>query len=257
VKAQLAVENSKSTLFHARNEASNLSVSVMEPAPDVAGAQARYETAVQVEAAASQKVAEQKRLYAEQVELMAQHDVLFAEQEQMRADADTFGLLAKAYGKHGIQARIVEQAIASIEAAANDFLSRFTSGMTVSFVTQRENKTGGTRETLDIMVSDELGTRPIERFSGGERTRVNFALSAGLAAFAQSITSAAAESFIVDEPEYLDRSGMDELAKCLHVMGEQVECVMLVSHMDGIADLLPQRIVVSKDGRGSKVEVRL
>jgi exonuclease SbcC len=40
--------------------------------------------------------------------------------------------------------------------------------MHVRFETQRETKRGTVRETLDIIISDEKGTRPYDNFSGGE-----------------------------------------------------------------------------------------
>jgi DNA repair exonuclease SbcCD ATPase subunit len=187
----------------------------------------------------------------------ARLEVEAAEQERsiLVERIDALGLLAKAYGRTGIVARIVESAVESIEGYANDFLSRFTDGMTLELRTQRENKTGGLRETLDIMVSDANGTRAMENYSGGEKTRVNFALAVGLARFLSTHHEGNIDSFMVDEPEYLDRAGIDELVRCLHVLSESVSFVGIISHVDGVADAMPQRIVVSKGASGSKVRV--
>ena len=40
--------------------------------------------------------------------------------------------------------------------------------MHLTLETQRDTRTGGVAETLDIKISDELGTRNYELFSGGE-----------------------------------------------------------------------------------------
>lgn len=174
-----------------------------------------------------------------------------------RRHADLLALLVKAYGKGGIPARMLEGAVQEIEAFANDFLGRFTDGLSLEITTQRENKGGGVRETLDILVSDSLGTRPVERYSGGERTRVNFALSVGLSRFLSSLGAGHVDSFVVDEPEYLDTAGVAELVRCLHVLAESVPFVVLVSHIEGVADSLPQRIKVRKGASGSSVTVTL
>jgi len=178
------------------------------------------------------------------------HDIAILERK-----VDAMRLLVKAYGRTGVQARMVEGAVASIEEYANDFLARFTDGMTLELRTQRNNKDGGLRETLDIMVSDSAGTRAIENYSGGERTRVNFALSVGLARFLSTHHEGNIESFAVDEPSFLDASGFTELIACLSALSASVPFVALVTHERSVIDAFPQRIVVSKGASGSKAEV--
>lgn len=166
-----------------------------------------------------------------------------------------YELLAKAYGRNGIQARIIDQAVYFIEDAANEFLSRFTSGLSISLNTQSENKTGGIRETLDILVSDDAGERSVETFSGGERTRIHFALSIGLSRLLSTLHGSSIDSFTVDEPEYLDRQGVEELVNCLNILAETTPLVVLVSHVPEMLEGMPQRIVVSKSGGVSKAAV--
>src|SRR5262249_7799850 len=112
------------------------------------------------------------------LDFQARYDVLLQDQaiyEQLR----------EAFGKNGIPAMIIEAAIPELEQATNRLLTRMTDGrMNVRFDTQRANKTGdGVRETLDIVISDELGTRDYSLFSGGEGFRVNFALRIALSQF--------------------------------------------------------------------------
>ena len=64
---------------------------------------------------------------------------------------------------------LIEMAIPEIEAEANKLLARMTDNrMHIKMETQRETKKGDVMETLDINISDELGTRNYEMFSGGE-----------------------------------------------------------------------------------------
>ncbi len=89
--------------------------------------------------------------------------------------------LAEAFGKKGIQALLIETALPEIQEEANRLLSRMTDNrMHVKIETQREAKKGGTIETLDINIADELGTRNYEMFSGGETFRIDFALRIAL-----------------------------------------------------------------------------
>src|SRR5205823_1466406 len=90
--------------------------------------------------------------------------------------------LATAFGRNGIPAIIIENVIPELEDEANELLGRMTDGrMNVQLRTQEDLKTReGVRETLDVIISDELGTRPYGLYSGGESFRVNFALRVAL-----------------------------------------------------------------------------
>jgi exonuclease SbcC len=89
--------------------------------------------------------------------------------------------LARAFGKTGIQALLIEMALPEIETEANRLLARMTDNrMHVKFETQKETKKGTVQETLDIAIADELGTRNYEMFSGGEAFRINFAIRIAL-----------------------------------------------------------------------------
>ena len=97
-------------------------------------------------------------------------------------DMAVYEALTTAFGKDGIPALIIENAIPEIESEANQILSRLTANRThVAIESLRDLKKGGTRETLDIKISDELGERQYELYSGGEAFRINFALRIALA----------------------------------------------------------------------------
>ncbi|HEY9713061.1 MAG TPA: hypothetical protein V6C72_06305, partial [Chroococcales cyanobacterium] len=89
--------------------------------------------------------------------------------DAIRSEIDDYAFLAEAFGKKGIQAVIIENAIPELEAEANRILSRLTENkMHVALVTQQRTKSGGTLETLEILIGDEIGTRNYELYSGGE-----------------------------------------------------------------------------------------
>jgi len=150
--------------------------------------------------------------------------------EELTSKLDIAELAVKAYGKAGIRARIMERAVDEIAALTNEFLSHFESSLEVDIIMQAATKDGkGLKETLDIEVSDALGARPTKH-------------------------SGAIESFVVDEPEYLDVQGIEELVECLHVLSKSTPLVLLISHIQEVTEAMPQRIEVSK-GESSSVEV--
>ena len=98
------------------------------------------------------------------------------EKKKLNEEKQIYEELALAFGKKGIQAMIIEQAIPEIEDEANKLLDKLTEGrMKVSFLTQKETKTKvmgidgkkdhATVETLDIIISDEMGERSYEMYS--------------------------------------------------------------------------------------------
>ena len=94
--------------------------------------------------------------------------------KKLAADQGLFEELREAFGKRGVPAMIIEAAVPEIEAAANQLLRRMTDGrMNVRFNTQRETQAEDVRETLDIQIADELGTRAYENYSGGEQFRTS------------------------------------------------------------------------------------
>ena len=100
---------------------------------------------------------------------------------RLSGDKSIYEELRAAFGKNGVPAMIIEAAIPELEEEANYLLTRMTDGrMHVRLDTQKEKKTGGVSETLEVLISDELGTRNYESYSGGEAFRVNFALRVAL-----------------------------------------------------------------------------
>ena len=79
---------------------------------------------------------------------------------------------------------IIETAIPQIQDEANEMLFRLTDGgLSLRFdLTEGriDSSTGNPSEQLEIRVSDEMGTRSYETFSGGESFRINFAIRIAL-----------------------------------------------------------------------------
>ena len=75
-------------------------------------------------------------------------------------EAAIYHELAEAFGKKGIQALLIETALPEIENEANKLLAKMTENrMHVKIETQKETQKGEVAETLEIKISDELGTR--------------------------------------------------------------------------------------------------
>ncbi len=177
--------------------------------------------------------------------------------ENARADRSVYTDLTAAFGKKGVQALIIENAIPEIQEETNRLLSRMTdNAMQISIETVREKKTGGAAETLDIRISDDMGTRAYELYSGGEAFRVNFALRIALSKLLARRAGARLQTLIIDEGfGTQDGKGREKLVEAIDSIKEDFELILVITHIDELKDAFPTRIEISKDTSGSQISV--
>ncbi len=173
-----------------------------------------------------------------------------------------YGELAVGFGKDGVQALLIGQAIPDIERAANAILERTAAGrIQVQLELQKTVGSGKHQklgETLDIRISDDLGTRDYEMYSGGEKFRVDFALRIALSRLLAGRAGASLPTLIVDEGfGSQDSQGVDRLVESLNTISDEFRLILVVTHLDSLKDRFDQRIEVTKDPeRGSLAVVR-
>lgn len=165
--------------------------------------------------------------------------------------------LREAFGVNGIPAMIIEHTLPELEREANRILEQLTNGrMHVRFETQRETKAGDLRETLDIIISDEKGTRPYESFSGGEQFRVNFAIRVALSRLLAQRSGVRLRSLFVDEGfGTLDTDGRRRLVEAVKAVQSEFDLILVITHIEELRDAFPVRIQVAKTEMGSEVMV--
>lgn len=180
-----------------------------------------------------------------------------ARKERREADSDRalYKHLRQAFGRQGIPSLIIEETLPDIEERANDLLDRLTEGrMHVQLQTLRDKKTGGTKETLDIIISDSQGVpRPYETFSGGEAFRVNFALRIALAQLLAERSGVQVRTLVIDEGfGTQDEDGVDNLVGAIKMIQDDFDKILVITHLDRMKESFPVRIEVAKDpARGS------
>ncbi len=177
-----------------------------------------------------------------------------------------FEELALAFGKKGIQAMIIENAIPEIEDETNSLLDKLTDGrMKVSLLTQKETKTKvqtnegkmhATVETLEIIISDEMGERSYELYSGGEAFRVNFALRLAISKLLANRAGARLQFLVIDEGfGTQDAPGRARLIEVIDAIKPDFEKILIITHIEELKEEFPVRIEVSKETTGSSFEV--
>jgi exonuclease SbcC len=174
--------------------------------------------------------------------------------------------LERAFGKNGLPALLIEQALPDIENKANQILDQLSSGkMSLSFATQRERKSKkdeGAIQTLDILISDNEGTRAYEMFSGGEAFRINFAIRLALSYALARRAGSKLQTLVIDEGfGSQDSEGRQHLIEAINlVMGNNrngselvsdIRKILVITHLEDLKDAFPSRIEVEKTNEGS------
>ena len=166
--------------------------------------------------------------------------------------------LTHMFGKNGIQAIMIENAIPELEEEANRILSRVSdNAMHVTLETQRDTRSGGVAETLDIKISDDLGTRNYELFSGGEAFRINFALRIALSRMLARRAGARLRTLVIDEGfGTQDTQGLERLVEVIKAIQHDFAKIIIITHLPELKNAFETHIEVTKDPvSGSSFEV--
>jgi exonuclease SbcC len=169
-------------------------------------------------------------------------------------------LLDRAFGKDGVPALLIEQALPEIETRANELLDRLSGGnMSVRFDTQvafKDKKREDMKETLDIIISDGAGRRDYELYSGGEAFRVNFAIRLALSELLAKRAGARLQTLVIDEGfGSQDALGRQHLIEAINLVKKDFAKVLVITHIDELKEVFPNRLEVEKTERGSTVRV--
>jgi exonuclease SbcC len=171
--------------------------------------------------------------------------------------------LSEAFGKDGIQALVIENALGSIEQFANEILQQMQTKFVVEMKTQKRTKTGNDKESLDIIIYDGVGVRPFESYSGGERTLINLALRLALSKAISSLHGVSMGSLFMDEVfGALDEVNREEVVKILSFLSRSFSQTFVVSHTDQVKDIIDSSVIIRRhndwsdirktDGRGKE-----
>ena len=198
-------------------------------------------------------IARCERLAGEVVELKRQRGGCLREQSLYQE-------LALAFGKNGIQALIIEDAIPQLDSDANELLGRLTDNrMSLRLELGEGRRVRGTdapSEELRINIADEMGTRAYETFSGGEAFRINFALRIALSRLLARRSGAPLPVLFIDEGfGSQDAGGQQRLVEAIQSIRSDFDKIIVITHIDAIKEAFDTRIQVEKTEMGSRYEV--
>lgn len=183
--------------------------------------------------------------------------VIDLEISSFNKEIEDYKIIGQAFSKDGLQALLIEEAIPELEAEANMLLSRLTDNSAQLLIEPiRDLKNGGIKETLDIKISDQVGIRSYEMFSGGEAFRIDFALRIALSKLLARRSGAMLQTLIIDEGfGSQDDDGLALIMDCLYKIQDDFSKILIVSHLPSMKDQFPVHFNIVKNSQGSFVSV--
>jgi exonuclease SbcC len=260
---QNEIENRKSEIENQEAEYNQIAKSLMQAeasAPNLDQAERDLLRLREQENQSRDEVTRARQLVEVLDSLRARKKGLTLEREELAQGVMRHKTLEKAFGKDGVPALLIEQALPQIEAKANDLLDRLSAGtMSIRFATQAEykdKKRDDLKETLDILISDGAGLRDYEMYSGGEAFRVNFAIRLALSEVLAGRKGARLQTLVIDEGfGSQDAMGRQRLVEAINLVRPDFAKILVITHLDELKDAFPTRIEVEKTGNGSTVRV--
>ncbi len=279
-----ALESARSALKPLDDEISNLQSETQNRQSELDRQQAEYDRAAsslsEIEAQAPDLEAAERSLFDLQERENQLHQEVGAARQKvtvlsdlrkrkiaLQAERGALGLeigqyktLERAFGKDGVPALLIEQALPEIEMKANQILGRLSDdSMHLHFETQakyKDEKRKELRETLEIQVSDGAGLRDYEMYSGGEAFRVNFAIRLALSEVLAQRKGARLQMLVIDEGfGSQDAMGRQRLIQAINAVKDDFAKILVITHLEELKDAFPTRIEVEKTEEGSRVEV--
>lgn len=177
--------------------------------------------------------------------------------QTLQKEAQDYHDIIKTLGKDGIQALLIEEAIPEIEDEANILLGQLTNNQThILIESLRDLKKGGSKETLDIKISDTAGIRPYEMFSGGEAFRIDFALRVAISKLLARRSGTTLQTLIIDEGfGSQDEESLQMIMDCIHKIQNNFAKIIVVSHLPSLKEQFPVHFHIQKKATGSTVTI--
>lgn len=259
-KQQQRLEEQGESLRQAWRSAQTLLEQTAKQAPDLASAEQELSYLEEIESECNRQLGAARQLVEVLKDLKKRAQKLRAERVGKATLVARYKILERAFGKDGVPALLIEQALPQLEERANQILYRLSDGnMSLRFNTQARYKDArrqDLRETLEIQISDSRGTRDYELFSGGEAFRINFAIRLAISELLAHRAGARLQTLVIDEGfGSQDAQGRQQLIEAINRVRGEFAKILVISHLDELKDAFPNRLEVEKTPQGSIVRL--
>ncbi|MCD6595228.1 SMC family ATPase [bacterium] len=182
--------------------------------------------------------------------LDAQHRQLNEQLKILKKEVRFYRIVEKILGPMGIQDWLLQGYLRNIETDANETLALLSDNiLKVRLVPESDEK-------LIIHISDDLGERVYESYSGGEEFRIDFSLRLALSRLLANRAGFPLQTLIVDEGfGSQDETGLSKLVDTLYQVQSQFARIIVVTHLTALQNAFPARLEVKKADGNSSVRI--
>jgi exonuclease SbcC len=176
--------------------------------------------------------------------------------EKKSEEYTIYNNFATLLNRDNLQATLIDEYIPVIEEEANNILHKLSDGRcSLSMESTRDLKSGKSKETLDIIVVDNAGSRPYEFFSGGEAFRIDLAIRIGLSKVLARQAGVTLKTLIIDEGfGSQDGTSLETVMHSIYSLQSDFDLIIIVSHLSSMKEQFPVHLVVTKTSSGSIIK---
>lgn len=159
--------------------------------------------------------------------------------------------LEVAYGPNGVKSSIIQSIVDVLEEEINFFISKLSTGISVSLETSGLTKSGTAKEKFLILVHDLIGKRELKSYSGGEKRVIALAIRFAFASLALRTSNSSLQFLLLDEvTDALDSSVKESFYTLLTTLRQRYQQIFVISHDSLFRDFFEETLSISKDQAG-------
>lgn len=139
---------------------------------------------------------------------------------------------------------------------AQNLLSQYSSELQIQFSTERETRSGTTKDEFDISITDSSGTvLSYEMYSGGEKQKIRLSIAMALAQMIKDDCGKEFNFVAFDEPnDALDDMGKEVNFEVFTKLAEEGKAILVTDHDSLFKDKFDHSITVVKENDKSYIK---
>ena len=152
------------------------------------------------------------------------------------------------FSRTGIRSFLLDQIIPFLNERANKYLTILTDGgIEVCFNARKQLASGEWRESFNVEVVNKSAADTYEGNSGGEKRRIDLAISLAINDFIASRSGKRFNLLLLDEVfENIDETGVYFVIKVLEELSRNRSSVFVITHQDSLASYFDDTIMFSR-----------
>ena len=195
------------------------------------------------------KANQQERIEAKQLEVLALKEKIDA----LLEDQSYISFYIEGFKR--IKMMLFDDLVGRLNELTQEYLSRYTSELSVGISCERQTKTG-TKDEIYIEVNRPEGSISYAAYSGGERQKIKLSISLALAQVIEEMCNRECDVVFFDEPNNgLDNVGKKANFDILSDIANQGKTVVVIDHDAYFQDSFDNIIAVVKEKGYSRLEI--